>query len=385
MSKGSGPARTSGARSGRLMVGDSEHRADMLYATGMFVPDPFVWVECGGKTAALFSPLEVDRARQQARVNQVVDQGDFEKTVSDLPASGPGRFARIVAAFARARGLRAVEVPEWTAAGLVEQLRVAGLRVRVATEPFFPEREIKRNEEIAAIICGQRQAEAGMRRGWEVLRSARIGRGRRLSWAGRTLTSEILRGEIDAAVVRAGGLPARTIVAGGAQACDPHETGHGPLRADEAIILDIFPRDQRSGYFGDLTRTVVRGRASEALRRQYDEVLRGQRHALRAMRAGVDGARLHEEVKRRFQEAGYPTEVRSGRWVGFFHGTGHSLGLEIHEPPRFSAGRFKIGQVMTVEPGLYYPETGGVRIEDLVVVKRDGVLNLTRCPKFLEL
>jgi Xaa-Pro aminopeptidase len=107
--------------------------------------------------------------------------------------------------------------------------------------------------------------------------------------------------------------------------------------------------------------------------------------ALRAMKPGVDGAKLHAAVKDFFTAKGYPTELREGRWVGFFHGTGHSLGLEIHEPPRFAAGKFKVGQVMTVEPGIYDPAVGGVRIEDLVVLVPGGIRNLTRCPKFLEL
>jgi len=369
----------------RLMVGASEHCADLLYATGMFVPDPFVWLEVSGRSCALLSPLEVDRARAEARVQEVIDQGEMEKKSKREPAHPAERFLLALEALLRAKRVRSVAVPEWTPAGTVEWLRGEGIRVEVGAEPFFPEREIKTKEEITAITRGQRQAEAGMARGWEVLRAARVQRGGRLAWSGKALTSERLRGEIDAAVVRAGGLPARTIVAGGLQACDPHEAGHGPLRANEAVILDIFPRDQRSGYFGDLTRTVVKGRASEALRRQYDAVFRGQQLALKSMKAGADGAALHARIKEGFTTAGYSTEVREGRWVGFFHGTGHSLGLEIHEAPRFSAGKFKAGQVMTVEPGLYFPGTGGVRIEDLVVITRSGIRNLTRCPKFLEL
>lgn len=367
------------------MVGASEHCADLLYATRMFVPDAFAWLEVSGRTCAMFSPLEVDRARAEARVHEVIEQAEMEKKCKREPTHSSERFLLAVEALLRTKRVRSVVVPDWTAAGVVEFLRREGVPVEVSAEPFFPGREIKTQQEIAAITRGQRQAEVGMARAWEVLRAARVRRGKGLAWSGKTLTSELLRGEIDAAVVRAGGLPARTIVAGGLQACDPHEVGHGPLRAGEAIILDIFPRDQRSGYFGDLTRTVVKGRASEALRQQYAVVLRGQQMALKAMKAGVDGAALQARIKDGFTEAGYSTEVRDGRWVGFFHGTGHSLGMEIHEPPRFAAGKFKAGQVMTVEPGLYYPETGGVRIEDLVVVTRSGIRNLTRCPKFLEL
>jgi Xaa-Pro aminopeptidase len=195
----------------------------------------------------------------------------------------------------------------------------------------------------------------------------------------------VLRAEIDSAILRAGGLPANTIVAGGDQACDPHERGFGPLKANSLIILDIFPRAAKSGYFGDMTRTVVRGRANEAQRKLWQTVREGQELALRKMKPGVDGLDLHNEVKRYFTDRGFPTEVRDGRQVGFFHGTGHGLGLEIHEFPRFQKTVFKPGQVLTVEPGLYYPGVGGARIEDVAVVTKSGNRLLSRFEKRLEI
>ena len=194
----------------------------------------------------------------------------------------------------------------------------------------------------------------------EVLRAARIS-GRNLIWAKRKLTSELLRAEIDSAILRAGGLPANTIVAGGLQACDPHERGSGPLRPNELIILDIFPRDAKSGYYGDMTRTVVRGRASEAQRRLWETVQRGQRMGFAGMKPGASGLEVHEGIKRYFAEEGYPTEQRKGRWVGFFHGTGHGLGLEIHEEPRFGRTVFKPGQVIDRRAGDLLAGGGGMQ------------------------
>ena len=156
------------------------------------------------------------------------------------------------------------------------------------------------------------------------------------------LTSEKLRAVIDTAILQAGGLASHTIVAGGKQGCDPHEAGYGPLRANEPIILDIFPRSQKTGYFGDITRTVVRGRASEAVRKLYDTVRQGQKLAFQKMRPGVPTAEVHRTVQEFFEREGYRTGRRNGRMEGFFHGTGHGLGLEIHEAPRVgpnSAGR----------------------------------------------
>ena len=168
-----------------------------------------------------------------------------------------------------------------------------------------------------------------------------------------------MRAEIDCAVLRGGGEPAHTIVAGGNQACDPHERGSGPLRSGELIILDVFPRHTVSGYFGDMTRTVVRGHATSEQRHLWETVRAGQQRALQGMKPGISGRILHEEVKQFFTNQGFPTQKHEGRWRGFFHGTGHGLGLELHESPRFSDTKFTRGQVLTVEPGIYWPGVGG--------------------------
>ena len=160
------------------------------------------------------------------------------------------------------------------------------------------------------------------------------------------------------------------------------------MRAHEPIILDIFPRSQTTGYFGDITRTVVRGRASEAVRRLYDTVHNGQKIAFEWMRAGVPTSAVHKTVTEYFNREGYRTGKKNGRMQGFFHGTGHGLGIEIHEAPRvgqFSTGELKPGQVVTVEPGLYYPGLGGVRIEDVALITNKKARNLTRFEKTLEI
>jgi hypothetical protein len=163
---------------------------------------------------------------------------------------------------------------------------------------------------------------------------------------------------------------------------------YGPLRANELIIIDIFPRSQKTGYFGDITRTVVRGRASEAARKLYDTVYQGQKIAFRKIRANAPTGDAHRAVQDFFEQQGYKTRRHHGRMEGFFHGTGHGLGLEIHESPRVGAtstGILKPGHVVTVEPGLYYPEIGGVRLEDVALVTNNGARNLTRFEKVLEI
>lgn len=368
----------------RLIVAASEHDPDMLYATRFFVPDPFIFLEQNGKKTIVLSDLEIDRARKQAQADEIVSLSKFERELQGARKKAPP-FEQVMSHFLRTRGIRSAIVPANFPLGYANELARQKIRVRAANGLFWPEREAKSEAELKEMRRALAITEKGLARAMEVLAASKIGPGKKLTWSARTLTSEILRAEIDSAVLRAGGLPANTIVAGGDQACDPHERGFGPLKGDSLIILDIFPRDARSGYYGDMTRTVVRGRASEEQRRLWEAVREGQALALKKMKPGVDGLKLHNEVKQLFTGRGFPTEVRKGRQVGFFHGTGHGLGLEIHEFPRFQKTVFKPGQVLTVEPGLYYPGIGGARLEDVVVVTKTGTRLLSRFEKRLEI
>ncbi|MFL6584818.1 MAG: M24 family metallopeptidase [Chthoniobacterales bacterium] len=369
----------------RLIVAASEHDPDLRYATGFVAGDPFIFLERNGKRTIALTDLEIGRGRREAKVDEIVPYSALEREVQGTSKQAPP-FEKVVAHFLKQRGVMRAEVPANFPLGLADELAKKKIRVRVAGGPlFFPEREAKTSEELRHLGRALRITEAGLARAMEVLKASKSGAGKKLQWKGATLTSEILRAEIDTAILRAGGLPANTIVAGGDQACDPHERGHGPLKADSLIILDVFPRDAKTGFYGDMTRTVVRGRASEGQRELWEAVRDGQALALRKMKPGVDGLKLHNEIKQLFADRGFPTEVRNGTHVGFFHGTGHGLGLDIHEFPRFQKTVFKKGQVLTVEPGLYYPGLGGVRIEDVAVLTERGVRVLSKFDKRLEI
>ena len=370
-----------------LMVADSERDANMLYATGLFVPDPFIYLHTSGRPLLVLSDLEIDRARAQAPHCRVASLSHYQQKLRAQGIKRPG-LAHVVRQILREKGIRRVSVPDSFPLGLATDLEKLGVRVRARIGGFFPERDIKSAAEVRKISAALVMAEVGMAEAMQVLRAAKIGRDRRLLYHNVPLTSEKLRSVIDCAILQAGGLAANTIVAGGRQACDPHERGHGPLRAHELIILDIFPRSQKTGYFGDITRTIVRGRASEAARKLYDTVFQSQKIAFKKVRAQTPTGDVHRAVQEFFAQQGYKTGRRNGRMEGFFHGTGHGLGLEIHESPRLGAnstGLLQPGHVVTVEPGLYYPEIGGVRLEDVALVTTNGARNLTRFERVLEL
>jgi Xaa-Pro aminopeptidase len=368
----------------RLIVASSDHDADMLYATKFWAPDPFIFLQRNGKRTLVLSDLEIGRGRRTATADEFVSFGGLEKEVQGKAAKAPP-YEKVVAYFLRKRGVKSAVVPASFPLALAEELESHRIRVHATNGLFWPGRAAKSNAEIEMIGRALRITEAGLRRAMEVLKASKGKGGKKLRWSGKTLTSEILRAEIDTAILRAGGVPTGTIVAGGDQACDPHERGFGPLYANSLIILDVFPRDAKTGYFGDMTRTVVRGRASDAQRKLWETVKAGQALALKRIKAGVEGMPIHKAIQEFFTKRGFPTGVRKGKQVGFFHGTGHGLGLEIHEYPRLQKVTLKEREVVTVEPGLYYPGLGGVRQEDVVVVTKGGCKVLSRFPKQLEI
>src|SRR6266498_2043375 len=367
-----------------LIVAASETDPDMLYATKFFAPDPFIFLQKNGKRTLVLSDLEIDRGRKQAKADEFVMFSKLEREVQGKSKKAPP-YEKVLAHFLRKRGVKSTIVPANFPLGYAETLAANIIRVRATDGLFWPEREAKSDKEIEMMGRALRITETGLRRAIDILKASKPGTGKRLRWSGRTLTSEMLRAEIDSTILRAGGVPTGTIVAGGDQACDPHERGFGPLYADSLIILDVFPRDAKTGYFGDMTRTVLRGRASDAQRKLWKTVKAGQTLALKKVKAGVDGMTIHKAIQEFFASRGFPTGIRKGRRVGFFHGTGHGLGLEIHEHPRLQKVTLKDRQVLTVEPGLYYPGLGGVRLEDVVVVTRNGCKILSRFPKRLEI
>lgn len=296
----------------RFMYAASEEDADLLYATRFFVPDAFLWWRYRGKSSVILSALEVDRGRRQANVDRVYSFSDF------LSSGIKPTAEHLIVAVCKKQDWSKIEVPPHFPAKIVELLRRAKIQVLVSDESFFPERRYKTSDEIRKIRQGVVLASIGLSRGIEVLKQSKIKKDRRLFWGGGLLTSERLRGEIDASIIRCGGLPAHTIVAGGKQACDPHERGSGPLKSGEAIILDIFPRDSKTGYFGDLTRTFVKGRATESLKHLYQTVKKGKAWVMEQVRPGVSGNEIHQKLVDRFKLAGFPTERRGGVGSDFF-------------------------------------------------------------------
>jgi len=353
--------------------------ADQRYLSGFGAPDPFFTLRAGGETVLLVSGLEYGRAKAEAEgtVERLADYNFRARSAE----SGRAEARKAVAAeFCAAHGADSLAVPSRFPLATADGLREAGIDVRVDDEDTLLElRAVKTEEEIKHIEAAQRANEAAMARAEELIAGSDVREGV-LYQDGKPLTSERVREEIEITLLRHGCALDETIVACGADAAEPHNRGSGPLEADEGIIVDIFPRDKETRYHADMTRTFCKGTPSEELTNFYDATEAALDAALDEIEAGVTGDAVHAAVCDTYEERGYPT-LRSDERAetGFIHSTGHGVGLEVHELPRLTEGadELEAGHVVTVEPGLYDPEIGGVRIEDFVVVTEDGYRNLT--------
>lgn len=365
----------------RLIVPAGGESADLLYATGFAATDPVVYLH-GVRGRFMVVPLlELGRARHTARGVVV-----FAPQHLPIAKKNRRRLAWWALGLLRKVGETKVAVDPMFPAGVLRELERRGICVMVTREPCHPQRPVKTAAEIAHLRRAQRAAAAAMRAAVQVIARARVDR-RGVLRAGRgALRSEDVRRVIDRVLLDHDCVARETIVACGPAGADPHARGTGPLRAGAPIVLDIFPRHRGSGYWGDLTRTVCRGPVPPTLRRMYAAVRRAHREACAMIRAGVAGASVHRRVEETLAGCGFPSGFRDGRPYGFIHSTGHGIGLEIHEAPALGASgpRLRAGNVVTVEPGLYDPAIGGVRIEDVVVVTARGARRLAALPARLE-
>jgi Xaa-Pro aminopeptidase len=364
---------------GLLFVGDSVCDPDMFYLSRFFASDRFA-ILAAEKVIMLVSSMELGRAIQEGSADSVISTSDYgiKQKLNDLGKPGMA-YNAVLDELLHDNNIKRLGVPQRFPAEIFVSLSQK-LPVSIIESPVSRWREIKSNQELAAIESVQSACEKAMHQAINLISKSEP-RGNYLIWEGQMLTSEKVRSIIEIALLMEGCEAVDTIVAGGNDAVNPHARGSGPLPAHIPIVIDIFPRSKKTRYFADMTRTVIRGEANPEIVNLYNAVLDAQNAGIRAVRAGANGKDVHSKVCQVFADLGYP-ETKSR---GFTHSTGHGVGLEIHERPSIGeAGEaLDAGTVVTVEPGLYYPDLGAVRLEDLVVVKPDGCDNLTRFEKRL--
>jgi len=371
-----------------LLVGIPEHDADLEYAGGFRAGSPVVLLCIGVKKYLVVVGLEYGRA---CKVIHSAGKSGRVKVLNSSQLGLKGRKAAQVSEWAlkvvQDAGVRRVTVPGSFPHAVARRLTKAGIQVIIAKQPLFPRRQVKTREELARITQSQQAAVIAIRSAITLIAKTSVTTEGFLKLGTELLTSETVRRVISGVLLEHGCFSRETIVAGGRQAVNPHDVGSGPLPAHEAIIIDIFPQHLVHGYWGDLTRTVVKGKPSAKLKKMYQAVKAAQSSALARIKPGVQAKSVHMAAVEEFSHRRYETRIEEGVPIGFIHSTGHGVGLAIHELPTIGSAntRLKSGNVVTVEPGLYYPDLGGIRIEDTVVVTPTGWRYLVPCEKKFEI
>ncbi|MBR1369001.1 peptidase M24 [Methanocalculus chunghsingensis] len=356
-----------------VAYGTSED-ATLRYLTSFRTSDPIIYLKRIGEQGTIIVPaMEVHRAgiESPCSVMSRADAGFF--TILKEEPDPLKATARVIADLADGDILLPPEFPFGLA------MEIMSLRpVSVEKDALTTLRAVKSRQEMDQIRRVQHATEDAMNRAISMIQRSEPVHDHLVTPEGEALTSEMVRYEIHSALLRHGCRGMDTIVASGEETADVHLRGSGPITADAPIIIDIFPQDEETGYFADMTRTVVRGEAAPEIREMHATVSDAQILAFSLIRDGADGSAIYQAVASHFRDAGYETEPN-----GFVHSLGHGVGLEVHESPGLNmrGSPLVAGNIITIEPGLYYPGIGGVRIEDLGAVTKDGFDRFTNFPE----
>ena len=374
------------ATSPRMMAGIPTLNASLYRSIRFLVGDPVVYLEVPQadgryRSTLICRDIEMGRARLHAAADQVACPADYAPA-EGLSGDRETATAQSAAEMLRRSGFRSVVVDRSLPMIYAEMLKRAGIGVECDTQWGVMERRRKDAREIEMIRDAQRITEQVMELACSTVARANADARGVLIHEGAELTSERLRTMIDVWLLQRDCSNPGAIVACGPIGADCHDHGHGPLYTEQPVIVDIFPRVKSNLYNGDCTRTVVHGDISQELHRMHQAVVAAKKAATLAVRAGVTGEEVHQATIRAIEQAGYQMGIPGAdapeSFTSMTHGTGHGLGLEVHEPPLLAAGGPELveGDVVTIEPGLYCKAIGGIRVEDMVVVTQEGCENL---------
>lgn len=353
----------------------STKNSDMFYTLKVHVSDPVFFLDLGEKKYVFLDSREIG-VFQKHNLNKnieaiLLDPVLEEAKKIDEKTSNANKLALHLS---RSYGISSADVPSSFPLSMADFLRAKNIDIKVV-DPFYIERKNKNKEEADYV----RQNLKGLYHAYEKIEKIledSIIEGENLRYDGNLLTSEFIKKEVEHILIDHDLFDEEGMIISCAEdSAIPHHRGSGPLKANKPIICDIFPRSRVNGYFADMTRTYVKGKADPKLEKMYEAVLSVQEKAIEMVRPGVSAKGIYDFCVQSFLDMGYDVGEK-----GFVHGTGHGLGIDIHERPFInghSDGVLEEGNVITIEPGLYYPEIGGVRIEDDILVNKDGYENLT--------
>jgi Xaa-Pro aminopeptidase len=358
----------------RFSVGDSSFFAEL--------PD--------GQTILLVRDIEMDRASKLARADRVGCASDFMPE-GRLDGDRDTALAQAGAECLRQSGVSEVRADRTLPYIFAHHLQVAGIMLEYDRDFGVLERRVKDDEELENLRAVQAVTEDAMQMACSLIARAPADTDGVLQHEGSPLTSERVRQLISRFVLDYDCTTLHdSIVVTIPHVADCHHFGTGPLRKDLPVIVDIFPTHNHTHYCGDCTRTVVNGDPSDTIRDMHACVVKANQAGCEALRPGATGEAVHEEVSEVIRAGGYsmgqPPADADEEFISMRHGTGHGIGLDVHEPILLAKGGGEIlaSEIFTVEPGLYSAKYGGVRVEDMVAVTGNGFENYNKLPSGLD-
>jgi len=380
----------SDAKRATLRAGAPAHNPWLLHVAPFLVGDAAAFLELPGKgTAFMVRDIEAARARAANIADRVVVPADFAPE-GGLPSDRDVATAMATAEFVRREGIKEIWADRSLPFVFAHALREAGVEARCDPEMGVRERRMKSPREIDCLRDAQRKTEQAVEYACRLIARAKSDKQGVLQHDGAALTSERVISMINIWLLEHGMGVSDSIVAGGAAGGDCHNRGEGPLRTGAPVIVDVFPMDPATHYFGDCTRTVVHGEPDERIATMHAVVAEAKREAIAVCKAGVTGEQVHKAAIGVIERHGFsralPPEGAGEEFTSMQHGTGHGVGLDVHEPPLLDDAGPELlrGDCLTVEPGLYNPVLGGIRIEDMVIVGDSGCDNLNALPEGLD-
>lgn len=376
-----------------LMAGIPQSNYSLYRRLRFSVGDPaaileFTAPDRSKQSLLIIRDIEMERARKQARADVVYCPADFAPA-GGLSGDRETATAQAVGECLARKGVTTVHADRTLPLLFAHVLKEAGITVICDPDMGVLGRRMKDTQEIQWLREAQNITEAAVRMACQLIARASPHSDGVLMHEGAPLTSERVRSTIDIFLLERGYSNPMSIIAGGKVAGDCHEHGHGELRTQEPVIVDVFPRNRTTFYNGDCTRTVVNGQISDELVKRHAAVVAAKAAAIAAVRAGVTGEEVHQATSAMIIKHGYamglPADDAPLTLVTMRHGTGHGIGLDVHEPPLLAQGGppLLVGDVVTIEPGLYCKTIGGIRVEDMVIVTETGCDNLNELPEGL--
>ena len=370
-----------------VLLGDTIRSPELRHEVPLGIPDPFLYLERDGARHLVVVSFEIPLLEE---IGGFVLHPFEEFGVDELRRTSGSQLEllnEIVLRAVRSFGVESALVPPSFPVLTADLLRAGGIEVVPSPDEFVARRRVKSGAELAGIRRAQEAAQAGMEVARDLLRSSAPNAAGVLELEGAPLSSERIKAAISAAFLEHGSSAELFVVSHGPQAAIGHHVGNGEIRAGESVVIDLWPRDNASSCFADMTRTFVVGEPPAEIAEWHALCREALELALAAVRPGVTGKDLYDTVCILFEAAGHPTQRTKveGEVLehGFHHALGHGVGLEVHEPPFLNLlGHQPLvaGDVIAIEPGLYRPGLGGVRLEDLVLVTEEGGENLTSFP-----